>query len=224
MPQVAIIAGTGTDTAASAALVLAQDGFDVALLDADESARTATADQVKSLGRRVMAVRTDWTDGGSAGAAIEQVCADLGDPSVLLTVVSVADAGQLSALSQPQWTDATAAPLRAVFLACQAVLDPMTMNGGGRIITIADPGGAEGENATVRTALEGLTRTLALELAPLGITANLLTPLLPVDQLGTRAARTPTAAEFAAQAARTVSMLAGTAAASLTGQVLRVGP
>lgn len=223
MSQVAIIAGAGGDTAAAAALALAADGFDVALLAAGESACTTTADQVEGLGRRAMAVRTDWTDGESAGAAIEQVCAGLGDPSVLLTVVPVAGLGQLRTLSQEQWTDTTAVPLRAVFLACQAVLDPMIKNGGGRIIMVADAAGAETENATVRTALEGLTRTLALELAPLGITAHLLTAPLLVDQLGTRAGRVPTAAEFSAQAARTVAMLTGTAADSLTGQALRVG-
>lgn len=223
MSQVAIIAGAGTDTVAATALALAADGFDVALLDADESACMTTAAQVKDLGRRAMAVRTDWTDGESADAAIEQVCAGLGNPSVLLTLVPVAGPGQLHALTQEQWTDTTAVPLRAVFLACQAVLDPMIKNGGGRIITVADGAGAEAENATVRTALEGLTRTLALELAPLGITAHLLTAPRPVDQLGTRAGRIPTAAEFSARAARTVTMLTGTAADSLTGQALRVG-
>ncbi|MFI5468814.1 SDR family NAD(P)-dependent oxidoreductase [Streptomyces cacaoi] len=223
MSQVAIIAGAGTDTVAATALALAADGFDVALLDADGSAGTTTAAQVKDLGRRAMAVRTDWTDAASADAAIGQVSAGLGDPSVLLTVVPVAGPGQLHALSQEQWTDTTAVPLRAVFLACQAVLDPMIKNGGGRIITVADAAGAETENATVRTALEGLTRTMALELAPLGITAHLLTAPLPVDQLGTRAGRIPTAAEFSAQAARTVVMLTGTAADPLTGQALRVG-
>ncbi|GAA2195886.1 SDR family NAD(P)-dependent oxidoreductase [Streptomyces bangladeshensis] len=227
MSQVAIIAGAGagagTDTAAEAARALAADGLDVALLDADASAGAATAAQVESLGRRAMTVRTDWTDTASAGAAIEQVCAHLGDPSVLLSVVPAAGPGQLPALSPQQWTDTTAVPLRAVFLACQAVLDPMARNGGGRLITIADTAGAETENATVRSALEGLTRTLALELAPLGITAHLLTASRPVDQLGTRAGRMPTAAEFSRQAARTVTMLTGATADSLSGQALRVG-
>ncbi|MET8164440.1 SDR family NAD(P)-dependent oxidoreductase [Streptomyces sp. NPDC005329] len=222
MSQVAIIAGAGTDTVAATALALAADGFDVALLDADETACTTTAARVEDLGRRAMAVRTDWTDEESADAAIERVCAGLGEPSVLLTVVPVAGSGQLHALSREQWTETTAVPLRAVFLACRAVLDPMIKNGGGRIITVADAAGARTENATVRTALEGLTRALAIELAPLGITAHLLTAPLSVDQLGTRTGRIPTAAEFSARAARTAAMLTGTAADSLTGQVLRM--
>ncbi|MGV9557680.1 SDR family NAD(P)-dependent oxidoreductase [Streptomyces sp. NPDC003522] len=220
MSHVAIIAGAGTDTMAAAALALAADGFDVALLDADGSAHEAAAARVEDLGRRVSAVRADWTDEESADAAIGQVCTGLGDPSILLTVVPVAGPGRPHALSARQWTDTTAVPLRALFLACRAVLDPMIKNGGGRIITVADAAGAESENATVRTALEGLTRTLALELAPLGITAHLLAAALPVDQLGTRAGRTPTAAEFSARAARTAVMLAGTAADPLTGQTL----
>lgn len=217
MAQVAIIAGAAAETGDTTALALAEAGFDVALFDADEAACAATARRVEECGRRAVVVATELTDPAAVEAAVEKVCAEMGDPLVLVTIGAAASRGPVLSSTSGEWDTTTAAVLRAAFAACQAVLNPMIMSGGGRIVVVAD--GPHTGNATVRTGLEGFARTLALELEPMGISANVVTAARPPDELGT-ADRNPETTSFSEQAARAVTMLAD--AAAVTGQVLRV--
>lgn len=159
----------------------------------------------------------DLTDRGAVEAAVDEVCAELGEPLVLVSIGAVRGPGPLGALTSARWDATTAAVLRAAFLVCQAVLNPMIMNGGGRIVVVAD--GPDTGNATVRTGIEGFTRTLALELEPMGISANVVTAARPPDELTGR--NLPTTS-FSANVAQAVTMLAAVDGTAVTGQVLRV--
>ena len=130
------------------------------------------------------------------------VSADLRDePQVLVQIVTAQPAGPLGEISGAAWDATAMSPLREVFLAGRAAVDPMIRAGWGRIITVA----AGNTEATVLAGLAGFTATVALELAPLGITAHLI------------------AGGSTEQVAATVSFLLGDVAPALSGQTLHRG-
>jgi 3-oxoacyl-[acyl-carrier protein] reductase len=228
MAPVAIVTGAARGTGAAVAVCLAGNGMDLAVLDADEAACTGTVNRIVALGRRCVAVGTDVTDAGSVDAAVSRVCAELGDPAVLLYTAGGTVPGPLCRLSDREWDAAAAGPLRGAFVTSRAVLDPMAKNGGGRIVLVMAEATGDGtahpyRNRTVGGALEGFTRTLALELDPFGITVNLVAPRWPAPDPGPQAHRTAAGVGYSEQVARTASLLVSEAAASVSGQVLYVG-
>lgn len=194
MTTIAIVSGPGEGFSEMSAVCLADQGIDVAILARDG---TPVADQVRARGRRALAV----TDGHITGA-VQRVCAELGHPTVLVNHV-VAGPAAMSSMSIADWDSRVGGQLRSIFLASRAVIDPMVLQGSGRIVTVVD--GYAGENSTVRAAVEGFTRTIAAELQPFAITANVI-----VAQVQDRPNLTGT-----------LSFLVN--AAGVTGQIIRAG-
>jgi 3-oxoacyl-[acyl-carrier protein] reductase len=214
LPRVAIVAGLEqTGIGSAAAVRLAQEGMDVAVLGPDGDAGAATVRQIAALGGRAVAIGTDVTDAASVDTALVAVRASLGDPQVLVNIVAAGTPGPLSELSEDDWYASTGARLRAVFLVSRAVIDPMTSIGSGRIVTIAGPAAAgEQENATLRAGLAGFTRTIALDLGAFGITSAVIAAAVEATGPG-----------YPAQVIATLSFLLGDAATALSGQVVQVG-
>lgn len=234
MSPVAIVSGEADDVCAAGAMRLAGDGMDVAVLRREPGAGTEMAKRVAETGRRSVAIETDITDAVSVEAALADVRATLGDPSVLLYGVSLTACCPLDRLSDNDWQVMTSDPLRGVFLTSRAVLDPMLQNGAGHIITIADvthqePGRSH-ENLTLRAALGGFTMTIAMELRSFGITANLIVPAsgtvgisLVADVDGTGGAGMGAYPTHAVQAAAALPFLIGDMASAMSGQIICLG-
>ena len=216
----AIVSGEADEVGAAAAMRLAADGMDVALLGPEPGTSTELARLVAERGRRSVAIEADLTDAASAEAALADVRATLGDPSVLLHVVSLAARCPLRGLADSEWRAMTSDPLRGVFLTSRAVLEPMLQNGSGHIITVASVTGLEPgrshENLTVRAALGGFMMTIAMELRSFGVTANLIVPASATAGLSANPG-------YAAQAAAALPFLIGGAASAMSGQVICLG-
>ncbi|GHH76229.1 3-oxoacyl-ACP reductase [Kitasatospora indigofera] len=183
--KVALVTGGSRGIGAAVALRLAEDGADVALTYLGNAERAAdVVDRIKALGRRGLAVRADSADPAAVRAAVDQAAAEFGRLDILVNNAGAGVLGPVEELSAADVDRVLQVNVRAPFLAAQAVLRHMAE--GGRIITI---GSCMSERSAFaggslygmsKSALNGLTRSLARELGPRGITANLVQPG-PID-------------------------------------------
>lgn len=230
MARVAMVTGAAKGVGADVSVRLAEHGMDVAVLGADEAAHADTVRRISETGRRCLFVAADVADAGSVDLALTRVRSELGDPGVLLNCVGAVDRGPLRELSDQDWTEVVGGPLRGVFVTSRAVVDPMIKNGGGRILVLADVAGGDrpstARNSVVEASLAGFTRTLAMELRPFGITANVIAPEPSATDLTAAAAAeagtSGRGSAYVAGALDAVRFLVGADASAVSGQIVHV--
>ncbi|MFF1545400.1 3-oxoacyl-ACP reductase family protein [Streptomyces sp. NPDC058291] len=179
--RAALVTGGSRGIGAATALRLAREGADVAVtyVNGAEAAEDVVR-AVRALGRRAHALRADAADPVEAAGAVERAALALGGLDVLVNNAGVGVLGPLERLALADVDRVLAVNVRGVFLASQAAAGRMTR--GGRIITIGTcmtqrvPGPGGVLYAMSKAALVGLTKALARELGPRGITANLVHP------------------------------------------------
>ncbi|MEU8259520.1 3-oxoacyl-ACP reductase family protein [Micromonospora sp. NPDC048999] len=179
--KVALVTGGSRGIGAAVARRLAEDGAHVAFTyrSADDSAKAVVTD-IESYGRTGLAIRADSADGTAVVDAVEQTVAELGRLDILVNNAGVFSAGPIDTVSLDHLDLAIAVHVRGAFLATQAAV--RHMGDGGRIVNIGssfasrvpDPGVSV--YAMTKSAVNGLTRALARELGPRGITVNLILP------------------------------------------------
>ncbi|WP_254644484.1 SDR family oxidoreductase [Streptomyces sp. BV286] len=182
---VALVTGGSRGIGAATAVRLAREGADVALTYVrDKDAADDVAGRIRALGRRALALRADSADADEASAAVERAAEGLGGLDVLVNNAGVGLLGPIESLSLADIDRVLAVNVRGVFLASRAAA--ARMGPGGRIITIGTcmtqrvPGPGGTLYATGKSALVGLTKSLARELGERGITANIVHPG-PID-------------------------------------------
>ena len=203
--KVALVTGGSRGLGRQDALVLAQAGADVAIADiqveSDESEHAAaygalaqaaraqglvyseqTAREIEELGRRSAAIKCDVTDRDQVAATVAQVVEELGPVDILVNNAGTLDhLGQLPDQSPELWERDLRVNLTGAFYCSQAVWPHMVERGWGRIVNMASVAGTLGgfgqaSYSTTKAGLIGLTKTLALEGARHGITANTIVP------------------------------------------------
>ena len=234
--KVALVTGGSRGIGAAIARRLAAAGAAVALTyvsSADQA--QAVAKQIDADGGRVLVIRADSADPGAVTAAVEQTVRDLGRIDILVNNAGIFDGGPLEELTVDRADRLWAVNVRAVFVATQAAARHMTE--GGRIISI---GSALAERTPVpgltlyamcKAALTGLTRGLARDLGPRGITATVVhaglvdTDMNPADGPGAGILRPVTAVGrygHVDEIAAVVAHLAGEGGRYITGTAVTV--
>jgi NAD(P)-dependent dehydrogenase (short-subunit alcohol dehydrogenase family) len=183
--RTALVTGGSRGIGAATVLRLAREGADVALTYVNgKDAAEDVVRAVGALGRRAVALRADSGDADEAAGAVERAAQALGGLDVLVNNVGLGLLGPLESLSRPDVDRLLAVNVRGVFLTSQAAASRMAE--GGRIITVGTcmtqrvPGPGGTLYAMSKSALIGLTKALARELGPRGITANIVHPG-PID-------------------------------------------
>jgi 3-oxoacyl-[acyl-carrier protein] reductase len=179
--KVALVTGGSRGIGAAIAKKLAQDGADVVLTYARsaDKARAVVA-EIEAAGRRGLAIAADNTDATAIEAAVEEATGLRGRLDVLVNSAGIFVTGPLEDLTLGNFDETMAVNLRAAFVASKAAA--ARMGEGGRIISIGsnlaervpDPGLSL--YATSKAALIGLTKALARDLGPRGITVNIVHP------------------------------------------------
>jgi 3-oxoacyl-[acyl-carrier protein] reductase len=199
--RVALVTGSSRGLGRADALALARAGADVVLADiqlesdsgadAEAYGRLAqaaraeglvyterTAEEIRSLGRRALAVRCDVTERAQVDAAVGRAREEVGSVDVLVANAGTLDhVARLEEQSPELWERDLRVNLTGVFNCAQAVWPGMVERGWGRIVTMASVAGTLGgfgqaSYAATKAGVIGLTKTLALEGARDGITAN----------------------------------------------------
>jgi 3-oxoacyl-[acyl-carrier protein] reductase len=203
--RVALVTGGSRGLGRADALALAGAGADVAILDiqvesdgsgeADrygvlaEVARSQglvfteqTAAEIDGLGRRALAIRCDVVDRGQVDAAVARVASELGPVDILVNNAGTLDHVARFEHQAPElWERDLRVNLTGAFNCSQAAWPHMVERGWGRIVNMASVAGTLGgfgqaSYSTTKAGLLGLTKSLALEGARYGITANAIVP------------------------------------------------
>jgi 3-oxoacyl-[acyl-carrier protein] reductase len=173
--KVALVTGGSRGIGAATVRRLAHDGAAVAFTYAAAADKAqAVAKQIDADGGRVLVMQAENADPGAVRAAVEQTVQELGRIDILVNNAGIIIGGPLEEMTTEQADRLWEVDVRAVFVACQAAARHMSE--GGRIITIgsalADRVPVPGLTlyAMAKAALSGLTRGLARDLGPRGIT------------------------------------------------------
>ncbi|SHG64337.1 3-oxoacyl-[acyl-carrier protein] reductase [Jatrophihabitans endophyticus] len=178
--RVALVTGGAQGIGAGIAARLAADGAKVAVLDLNQAAAQATVDQITGIGGTAIALGADVSDGEQVQAAVDQVAAELGGLHILVNNAGVLRDNLLFKMSEDDWTTVMNVHLRGAFLCSKAAQKHMVDAKYGRIISMSSTSATgnrgQANYSTAKMGLQGLTKTLAIELGPFGITANAIAP------------------------------------------------
>ncbi len=189
--RVAVVTGGARGIGAATAARLAAEGAAVAVLDLDEEQASATAAALDGPGS--IGVGCDVTDPDSVDAAVQRVAGELGAPHVLVNNAGITRDNLLFKMSPDDWDAVMGVHLRGAFLMTRAAQQHMVEQRYGRIVSLSSVSalGSRGQAnySTAKMGLQGLTRTLAIELGPFGITANAVAPGFIVTDMTDATAR-----------------------------------
>lgn len=176
----AIVTGGGQGIGRAIAGALANRGASVAVLDRDGTLAEVVAAE---LGAGCVGVAVDVADLGATSTALGRLIAGWGRVDILVNNAATLSTVPFHELDEAEWDRVMAVNLRAAYGTCRAVAPAMMRQGSGRIINIASVAGKRGGGllgsaayATSKAGLLGLTKALARELAPHGVTVNAICP------------------------------------------------
>lgn len=180
--QVAIVTGGAAGIGLACVERLAAEGATVVCVDRDGDAAARVAKDLRSTGD-VVAEEADATDAGAVAGVFDAVIEGRGRLDVLVNGAGgFTRAPVIEDLPPEEWDAVVAGNLTSAYLCCRAAVPAMKNAGYGRIVNIssmaartATPGLSHAYNAA-KAGVIGLTRGLALELAPCGVTVNAVAP------------------------------------------------
>ncbi|HZX98681.1 MAG TPA: 3-oxoacyl-ACP reductase FabG [Dermatophilaceae bacterium] len=178
--RTAIVTGAARGIGAAIARRLSDDGLAVAVLDLDETACKAVVDEIESSGGKALAVGADVADEEAVEAAVARVASELGAPTVLVNNAGITRDNLLFKMSAIEWDAVMNVHLRGAFLMSRATQKHMVDAHWGRIINLSSVSalGHRGQvnYSAAKAGIQGLTKTLAIELGQFGVTANAIAP------------------------------------------------
>ena len=175
--QHALVTGGGTGVGSAIAVALAGAGAAVTISGRREAPLQETAARHEKIAWAI----ADVTDADELRAAFSSAANQRGPVSIVIANAGVAESQPFGRLSAKQWQHTIDVNLTGVFNTFQCALDPMLAAGWGRMIAIASVAGLKGSAyvsayCAAKHGVVGMTRALAEELQPKGITVNAICP------------------------------------------------
>jgi 2-hydroxycyclohexanecarboxyl-CoA dehydrogenase len=179
--RVAAVTGGGSGMGRAICRHLAEQGRRVAVLDLNGDAALEVAKELEGEGFSSVGLRVDVSDRAAVDAALDEVRQNLGPVEIMVTSAGIEGFVDFLDISVQDWDRMMAVNLSGTFHCLQAVVPDMLASGWGRIVTISSSSAQSGTRRMAHyVASKGgviaLTKALALDLAPHGITVNTIPP------------------------------------------------
>ncbi|MBF6605184.1 MAG: glucose 1-dehydrogenase [Chloroflexi bacterium] len=179
--QVALITGATGGIGADLAAAFGRAGARVGVAGRRSHTAEAVVETIRAAGGEATAIELDLTDRTSIDAAVGQVVATFGRLDILVNNAGLGTNHDAIDASEAEWDELFAVNVRGLFFASQSAARQMLAQGSGRIINMASQAGLVGiprhaAYAASKAAVIGLTRVLALEWSPRGVTVNAVAP------------------------------------------------
>ncbi|HKY13691.1 MAG TPA: SDR family NAD(P)-dependent oxidoreductase [Microthrixaceae bacterium] len=179
--KVAIVTGGASGIGLAITERLAADGIVVAIFDLNGDAADEAAAKVGATGGTAAGFAVDVTDRPGVDAAVVDVRERFGSPTILVNNAGLDGFTPFLKISLEQWNRIIEVNLTGTFQCCQAVIPEMLSAGWGRIVNISSSSAQSGQPwmthyVSSKAGVIGLTKALALEFGPKGITVNTIPP------------------------------------------------
>lgn len=182
--RVVAVTGAAQGIGAVTARAFAEQHACVALLDIDEKGAKQVAEKILAAGGRALVLRTDVTDEQSVAQAIAGTVAEFGGLDIIVNCAGgYTRLATVEDMTVDEWDRTVSLNLRSVFLCCRAAIPHLKRSKAGRIINVSSISGRAVQVASspaygsAKAGVIQLTRFLAYQLGPDGITANSICPI-----------------------------------------------
>jgi 3-oxoacyl-[acyl-carrier protein] reductase len=175
--KVAMITGGGRGIGAATADLFAREGASVAVCDMDEAPAREVSQQ---FGEAALALACDVTRREDVERAVQSTVGAFGRLDILVCCAGITRDNLVYKMSDDDWQGVIATHLTGSFLACQAAQRMMVPQRYGKIVLLSSTSalGNRGQTnySTAKAGLQGMARTLAIELGPYNINVNAVAP------------------------------------------------
>ncbi len=177
----ALITGAGSGIGRATAEVFAGEGAVVAVVDIDHDAAEATASAIRVAGGTARAFVADVSSDAQVSQAVDSAARALGRLDIVYNNAGVGSSGSVASATEENWDRCFDVNVKGTFLVSRAAIPHLEAAGGGSIVnqaSVAALVGVQGFAAycAAKGAVVSLTRSMAVDLAPLGIRVNALCP------------------------------------------------
>ena len=180
MSRTALVTGASRGIGRAIALELARTGHRVACCSSSDGAKETQA-EIEADGGTALAVQADVGDAEAVDAAFTEIESAFGPVEVLVNNAGVTADGLIARMSDEQWDEVLRTNLTGAFHTIRRATPKMMRGRWGRIVNVSSVSGQAGapgqaNYSAAKAGLLGLSRAIARELAPRGITCNIVAP------------------------------------------------
>ena len=173
--RVALVTGGGRGIGAATARLLAAEGAKVAVSDLDAAPAEEVAGPIKGI-----AVACDVTDPKHVDAMIERTVRELGRLDILVACAGITRDNLLFKMSEDDWDAVIDTHLKGTFLCARAAQRPMVQQKYGKMVFLSSTSAlgnrGQANYSAAKAGLQGMARTLAIELGPFNVNVNAVAP------------------------------------------------
>ena len=236
--RIAIVTGSARNIGRATALMLAREGATIMVHARTDAAGVAeTVALLRAAGAKAESHLADLSTEGGAEALVAATVAQLGPPQILINNAAVRRNTPITEMSLAEWREVLGASLDASFLMTRACVPHMKAANWGRIVSLGGISMFRGlagraHVSAAKAGMIGMTRSLASELGPHGITVNVVAPGSIATERGIAAGARPTASSTSGipigrdgkpeEIAHVITMLCRPEAQYTTGQTIQV--
>ena len=180
--RVAIVTGAARGIGKAIALCFIKEGARVALVDVEKERLRILSEEAENLGGQAIALSCDITQSSEVRVMVDGVHKRFGRIDILVNNAGIIRRGTIETVTEEDWDQVIAVNLKGTFNCCKAVVEIMKQQGYGKIVNISSIAGKVGDITSApgygssKAAVDALTKTLARQLAPCGITVNAVSP------------------------------------------------